>query len=78
MGQEKDYEWFKDHKKEIFEKYSNKFVVISKESVIYASETFQGSLDYARKNLGMGNFLIQQAEEEMQNFYCYNHVMASL
>ena len=66
-SQEKDYEWYKDHVKEIYTANQKPFVVISDEKVVYGADTFKEALDYAR---------IQQNEGEIHTFMCHNHVRA--
>lgn len=75
-SQEKDYEWFKDHVKEIYAENQKPFVVISDEKIVYRADTFKEALDYSRTHIGMGKFLIQQNEGEIHSFMCHNHVRA--
>ena len=62
--QDKNFKYFIENHKDIYNKYPNSFVVIANERVVLSAPSFEEALDDAIKNgLEPGNFLVQQCTE---------------
>lgn len=64
MGTSFDY--YKKNLKELYEKFPNRFVVLSEASVVADFSDFDEAYNWAVKKLGIGNFLIQECVEDLK------------
>lgn len=64
---DKNYEFFKNNKKNINKKFANKYLIISNEEVIFADNSKDKVIEFA-KELQAGSYIIQKSElsEEKQ------------
>lgn len=58
---EKEFQYYKEHQKEIVDKFEGKFVVIKGEQVIGVYDTEIEAYEETKKIEELGTFLIQQA-----------------
>lgn len=67
---DKNYEFFIKHRKELCDKYLNKYVIIKDEKIVGTYETFEEALEKA-KDIEAGTYIIQKCEEneEVQTFH---------
>ncbi|MBP3343031.1 MAG: hypothetical protein IKK23_04955 [Bacteroidales bacterium] len=65
---EKEFNYFKENYKLLFEKYPNQFLVIKDMEVKNAFETFEQAIEYASTNFELGTFLIQECTKD-ENAY---------
>jgi hypothetical protein len=56
-----NYEYYSKNVKELKKKYSNQYVVIYEEKVVFNSKDMQKTLEYA-KQLDAGSYIIQKIE----------------
>jgi len=70
---DKGYEYYKEHKKELLEKYKDKFIVIVNQKVISNYSSREEALSKTVQIYELGKFLIQkvtdQEEEIIQRFH---------
>ncbi|PIR93533.1 hypothetical protein COT99_00185 [Candidatus Falkowbacteria bacterium CG10_big_fil_rev_8_21_14_0_10_43_10] len=70
---EKEYKYYKKNKKELLEKYNNKFIVIKNDEVIGAYSSEEDAYNNTIKTNKLGTFLIKQCladdKEEIQTFH---------
>ena len=60
---DRNYKWFEDHKKELLKKYSDKYIVIHNQEVVYSTDTFENAVTFASE-LELGTFIIQKVEKD--------------
>lgn len=66
---ENEFSYYKNHQKELYLKYPDKFLVIKDQNVICSSDTIEDALEKAKKNeLELGTFLIQQCTGDEQGY----------
>lgn len=70
-----DYQWFKDHQKELFKVYPNKFLIISGKDSAGAYDTFDEAMAHALGKFRPGTFLIQQCIEDLNPIQYYNRAV---
>ena len=59
---EKNYQYFKNEEKNLKQKYSNEFVVIYDEKVVFHDKDLDKAIEYARQ-LEAGKYIIQRCEK---------------
>jgi hypothetical protein len=57
---DKEFKYYKEHQKELVEKYNDKFIVIIDENVVGVFDTELKAYTEAKKNHPVGTFLIQR------------------
>ncbi len=65
---EKEFEFFKEHHKELYNKYPDRFLVIKDLEVKYDASTFEKALEFAVKKYELGTFLVQQCTKGEEGF----------
>ena len=74
------FRWFKEHHEEIFRQYSNCYVVLQGESVLFSANTYDEALERANEEgLRPGTYLIQECSEGESAYtqmFCSNIVFA--
>lgn len=58
-----NYNYYLEHKKELCEKYLNKFIIIKEQSFYGAYETMEEAIENAKK-IEAGTYIIQKCEKE--------------
>lgn len=76
--QDADYKWFKEHLKELYAQYPDKFLAISNEKVIYAGARQEEVLEYALSVCKAGDFIIQKATKNNEPMLYVNHAVKFL
>ena len=61
---EKEYQFFREKKDELLEKYENKFVVIRGQKVIAAYDSMTDAIEKTKKQYELGTFLVQNVVKE--------------
>lgn len=72
---DKNYEWFKNNKKELLKKYKNKYIVISNQEVLFSDNDIEKAITFASE-LEVGNFIIQKCEKEDESTIQVFHTRA--
>jgi hypothetical protein len=65
---EKEFQYYKDHQKELVDKFEGKFVVIKGEQVIGSYDSEIEAYEETKKTEELGTFLIQQALPGVENY----------
>lgn len=65
---EKEFNYFKENYKHLFEKYPNQFLVIKDMEVKSAFSSFEQAIEYASNKFELGTFLIQECTKD-ENAY---------
>jgi hypothetical protein len=65
---EKEFQYYKDHQKELVDKFEGKFVVIKGEQVIGSYDSEIEAYEETKKTEELGTFLIQQALPGAENY----------
>ncbi len=65
---EKEFNYFKENYKQLFEKYPNQFLVIKDMEVKSAFSSFEQAIEYASNKFELGTFLIQECTKD-ENAY---------
>ena len=65
------FNWFLDNHDELYKQYPNKRLVIRDFSVVRAFDDENEALDWAVKNIGLGNFIIQWCTEGEEGWTVY-------
>ena len=61
---EKEFKFFRENHASLYAKYPNKYLVIKNEEVLFASDSFASSLDWAvQKGLIAGEYMVQLCSE---------------
>lgn len=56
----KEFDFFTNNHKQLFEKFPNEYLIIQGENVLFHSDTLNASLDWAiRNDLKQGEFMLQ-------------------
>lgn len=63
---EKNYQYFKNEEKNLKQKYSNEFLVIYDEKVVFHDKDLDKAIEYARQ-LEAGKYIIQRCETNETN-----------
>ena len=71
-SQKKDYEWFEKNRESLYQKYPDKFAVISNEAILGVFDTFDEALEHALDEKKAGEFLIQQCLKDFEPVQYYN------
>ena len=68
-SQSKDFKFFLDNHKDLYDKYPNKVLVIKEEEVLFAEDTFENALETAiSQGLIPGTFIIQECTEGEESY----------
>ena len=60
----KNYNYYINNHKDLFEKYTDKYIIIKSEEVVEAFDSFELAYDYAEKQFEIGTFIIQQCTKD--------------
>ena len=73
---DKEYQFFKDTKKKLLEKYENKFVVIKDQKILLSCDTLDEGIERAKeKGHKLGTFLVQKVSREDEVIHYYSRVL---
>lgn len=62
---DKNYNYFKKNEKEFSKKYSNQYIIIVDEQVVYSTKSKELAIAYI-KNLKAGTYIIQKCEKDYE------------
>lgn len=68
---EKEYEYFKEHKKNFLNGYKNKYVVIKDDKTLGFYDTLEIAITESLKENELGTFLVKQVKEEEQSLHFF-------
>lgn len=71
--QDTDYKWFKEHMRELYLQYPDKYLAISNERVIYVGEKQEDVLKHALAMCKAGEFIIQKSAGKNEPKLYVNH-----
>ena len=68
---EKEYRYYRRHRKELVEKYNNKYIVIVGKMVVGSYDSTKEAFDASAKVFKLGTFMIQLSspKEEVHRIY---------
>ncbi len=69
---EQEFKYYQDHKKELIQKYNNRFIVIKDRKVIADFSSREEAIAKTQKEHKLGTFLVQFVsanDEQVQRFY---------
>ena len=69
---EQESKFYKDHESELLEQYKGRWILLVKDGVYGDYDNLSQAYHTGVKELGLGNFMIQQVEEQenlVQRFY---------
>ena len=65
---EREFQYYKDHQKELVEKYNGKFLVITNNKVVGIYDTELEAYTTAKKSYKAGTFLIQHCQPGKESY----------
>ena len=74
--QNDDYKWFTSNQKELFKKYPNKFLIISKKEIVGSFDSFDEAMEKALEAKKAGEFIIQQCVKNFEPIQYYNRAVS--
>ena len=69
--QAQDFQWFKEHYKEISQKYGNCYVVIKEQKILGTYPTYADGVRETEKTEELGTFIVQQCNGDETGYTGY-------